>query len=225
MLDDSLRRYLEALRDYCAQITVLGFGMPAGHSQYRLDQVFVEPLTEERRHLPSMVERLPWAEDEPDREALEERRREEAERRPPPQPVLQVLGDNERAILMGDPGLGKTTICRYLALQAARRRLDGAMDEPLPVLAELRHWEGDGLLEGLQAALPRSVAHKTDTVAWLHITKAVERGKALLLLDGLDEADQARSQVLEVLTRELRAGSCPRLLLTTRHCDPPSEPA
>ncbi len=225
MADKSLRRYLEALRDYCAEITVLGFGMPEGHSQYRLDQIFVEPLTEQRRDLPSMVERLAWAEDEPDREELEERLREEAARRPPPQPVLQVLGDNERAILMGDPGLGKTTICRYLAMRAAQARLAGSTNEPLPVLAELRHWKGDGLLEGLQAALPRAVADATDEAAWLDITEAVERGNALLLLDGLDEADQARSQVLEALARELREQRCPRVLLTTRHCDPPSEPA
>ena len=70
----------------------------------------------------------------------------------PPLTILQLLADFPYAILLGDPGMGKSTITRYLAWShAAAQRTDEQLPirpkrlgDPLPMHIELRlfmeHW-------------------------------------------------------------------------------------
>ena len=93
-------------------------------------------------------------------------------------------------LILGDPGMGKTT----LLLQLARQLLDRAekdKDQPIPVVANLGPWATRG--QPLATWLPDelfflySIPHKASE-AWLR------QDKLILLLDGFDEvADPSRA--------------------------------
>ena len=80
-----------------------------------------------------------------DEKQLEEQRREYFDR--PDRPVLDVTGDASlpHTVILGDPGSGKSSLLRYLALQWARiEDVNQRYTQLLPLLIELRdyhRWE------------------------------------------------------------------------------------
>jgi formylglycine-generating enzyme required for sulfatase activity/predicted MPP superfamily phosphohydrolase len=94
-------------------------------------------------------------------------------------PLTRVLANKHRRWgLLGDPGSGKTTLLRHVAIE-----LLGKPDGPLPIylkVAELAH--------GLAAAVTALCASfNTVGLAELMLEEA-KAGRAVLLIDGLDEA-------------------------------------
>lgn len=98
-----------------------------------------------------------------------------------------------RLLLLGSPGAGKTTTLMAFARDAVARRLEDSA-RPLPMLALISTWDAE---------------KKVPMVDWLHqsipaltresIAREVEMGKALLLLDGLDELGSER-RILDMET-------------------------
>ncbi|MCA9939130.1 MAG: SUMF1/EgtB/PvdO family nonheme iron enzyme [Anaerolineales bacterium] len=108
-----------------------------------------------------------------------------------PRPVLELLQQNDGLIILGDPGAGKSTFLKYLALRLALGEGTAlGLGARLPVLLPLsayataladgdlplhdfmaRHYQNSGVDEPLRDLLDA----------------ALRRGGALLLLDGLDE--------------------------------------
>ena len=95
----------------------------------------------------------------------------------------------QRQVILGDPGSGKSSLLRYLALRWAR--IDDAnlrYTQPLPLLIELRQynrWEcpsGKGFLKYLHEA---STWHRLNQQTLDHLLQQPDR--VVLLLDGLDE--------------------------------------
>jgi HEAT repeat protein/predicted phosphodiesterase len=105
-------------------------------------------------------------------------------------------------VLLGDPGSGKTTLLRYLALRAARTGLPTGGAEQgrwLPVFVPLAAYDdylrrvGDAKLEEFLAIYHDRWRNLPGLDPLFH--RALEEGRALVLLDGLDE-------VLKVVTRQ-----------------------
>ena len=109
---------------------------------------------------------------------------------------VEVIHDPEKAILtfprcvvMGGPGVGKTTLLRHLAIMAAQRSIAG-MPALLPVYVELQSFVCSGqhdLLDFVSTTWEGAYAFPAQQ-ARLLLTNYLEEGKALLLLDALDEA-------------------------------------
>lgn len=167
----------------------------------REDPPPVELLNLPREVLRRLVEdkQLSGLPDGIDLARLEAARRAYQER--PARPVLEALGQTNRAVVLGDPGAGKSTLARFvmlaLAITELQRDDSGASTTAipaewigrLPLLVELRTyadpaWRGKTFLDLIDAM--RSSQH-------LGLTRSrLERylrdgGRALVVFDGLDE--------------------------------------
>jgi hypothetical protein len=126
----------------------------------------------------------------------------------PALPLVEALGSDtaRRCVLLGDPGAGKSTIARYLALEladaAAGHTLPG-LEGLLPIIVELRryaeaNWRDQSFEEFLEdqhrlefAPSPALVHH------------CLTSGQALVVFDGLDELFDNSAR--EIVTRRIAA--------------------
>jgi HEAT repeat protein len=110
-----------------------------------------------------------------------------------------ALYEHRRVAVVGDPGAGKTTMTRYLALQLARG-VNGVLPD-LPFLVDLHALAGSALVGTMPAnrlipawiadQIQQHVAGAIDVEEW--VTERLRSGEAVLMLDGLDEvADTER---------------------------------
>jgi HEAT repeat protein len=103
------------------------------------------------------------------------------------------VGDSKRSVVLGAPGSGKTTLMSYFAV-----RLTVGEEERLPILIRIRDWalKPDlSLLEYLRYFAEKRLQTKPLPVGFFE--HWLEGGRALILLDGLDEvADEAKRVVL-----------------------------
>jgi len=108
-----------------------------------------------------------------------------------PIPLLKVLQKHSGVIVLGDPGAGKTTFVKYLALRLARG--EGAkigLDDYLPILLPLAAFAN--ALQAQDIRLDDFIADYfagigADLPVGPMLREALKVGRALILLDGLDE--------------------------------------
>ena len=119
-----------------------------------------------------------------------------------PQPVLDVLPECDGLIVLGDPGAGKTTFLKYLALKLARGD-SGELDlgERLPILVPLSAYgaalsEGDVRLDDFIGGYFHEMGADLPIADLL--AEALQQGTALVLLDGLDEVKETAQRHLVV---------------------------
>jgi hypothetical protein len=149
-------------------------------------------------------------EDDPNAWIEEERQRRERR--------VKVIYDPEKAIntfprcvIMGGPGVGKTTLLRHLAIMAAQRSIAG-IPSLLPVYVELQSFVRSGqhdLLDFVSATWEGAYAFPAQQ-ARLLLANYLEEGKALLLLDALDETvvgetPEAAQQSYEAVSQAILA--------------------
>lgn len=105
-----------------------------------------------------------------------------------------VASETPRFVVVGPPGSGKSSLIQYLSWQAARGAVQIAGRTLLPARVRLRDWEAWATREGaLESGLPAYLATQYQSLSpapsatqwrqWL------QRGEALLFLDGLDEIE------------------------------------
>lgn len=133
--------------------------------------------------------------------------------------VETAVVQNQRLLLRGEAGSGKTTLLQYLAVQCGSGRfaepLD-ALESAVPFLLQLRRFGDSGLPQPedfLKHLMPEF--HNVIPLGW--ITEQMESGRALLLVDGVDEVpseerDAARSWLADLCSRFPKA----RCVVTSR---------
>ncbi|MBC8330361.1 MAG: SUMF1/EgtB/PvdO family nonheme iron enzyme, partial [Anaerolineae bacterium] len=109
-----------------------------------------------------------------------------------PQPVLEILQKQSGLVILGDPGSGKTTFLKYLALVLATGKGESlGLGQRLPILVPLSAY-ANALANGHNIRLDDFIAdyfHEIGTnlpIAAM-LAEALKAGAALILLDGLDE--------------------------------------
>ncbi|WP_437752974.1 NACHT domain-containing protein [Sorangium sp. So ce1389] len=134
--------------------------------------------------------------------------------------ATDALVNHPRLLIAGEPGSGKSTLLAYLATRAVRGELitPTSRREPasIPLLVPVRALQEP-------AASPESIAHAAGAEAWF-VEATLRRGRALLLIDGLDEARaQVAGRVLPALTAMLDAYPGTSVVVTTRPAAAPGE--
>ncbi|WP_437293910.1 NACHT domain-containing protein [Sorangium sp. So ce426] len=127
--------------------------------------------------------------------------------------ATDALVDHPRLLIVGEPGSGKSTLLAYLATRAARGELatsiPGRGPESIPFLVPVR-----AIHEA--TASPEGIARAAGVEPWF-VEAALRRGRALLLVDGLDEARaEVTGKVLPTLTATLDAHPGTSVVVTTR---------
>ncbi|MBN1452132.1 MAG: SUMF1/EgtB/PvdO family nonheme iron enzyme [Anaerolineales bacterium] len=123
-----------------------------------------------------------------------------------PQPVLDLLKQQDGLIILGDPGAGKTTFLKYLALRLALGEGEALnLSARFPVLISLAAYanaleRGDVTLLDFIADYYRDLGMTFPIGPLLEVL--LERGGVLLLFDGLDEVRDLGRRTL-VLDRVL----------------------
>jgi hypothetical protein len=107
--------------------------------------------------------------------------------------VDDFLALSNRAVILGDPGGGKTTYSRIMCLSLARRLSDGAI-EKVPFYVTLRYFEAEkarnpslSVLQFILRSIARilNVPREDDLSA--SILNILNFGRAMVVFDGLDE--------------------------------------
>ncbi|WP_417192253.1 NACHT domain-containing protein [Streptomyces silvae] len=128
---------------------------------------------------------------------------------PGPQRVDALLADRPRVLLRGEAGAGKTTLLWWLAAHASARTLSDAL-EPLngliPFVVPLRTLRARGSTFPGPAQLSGAAGLVIDEAPDGWAGRVLEAGRALLLVDGLDEVppedrEEARAWLSQLLRR------------------------
>lgn len=102
--------------------------------------------------------------------------------------VKEILAAEPRLLVRGNPGSGKTTLMQWFAVKLAGSKLTGPLTDwkdHLPMFLRFRDFTE---LPAPEAFLDKTLPHLAGAVphkAWVH--DQLESGRAILLLDGLDE--------------------------------------
>ena len=158
------------------------------------------------------------------REARQVGEKQAEERLGGPQPVWDLLRNNIGLIVLGDPGSGKTTLLKQLALSlSVGQKVPPGIESRVPFLlplsayavelasrdVDLRRFLAEyGTLRNPEAGVDELLKH------------ALDRGAALILLDGLDEVNDERvrrqvvDRVVELFCNQRRKGN--RFVMTSR---------
>lgn len=133
-------------------------------------------------------------------DAQEEELRQSPRRRfaPPAgatQSGMAIAAAQQYLMVLGGPGAGKSTFLKRLGLEALKGKKGEFPPACIPVFLELKRFTADDC--DLEAAIASEFAISGFPAADSFARKALEQGKLLILLDGLDEVtDEAINPVL-----------------------------
>ncbi|MEO6408779.1 MAG: NACHT domain-containing protein [Burkholderiaceae bacterium] len=177
--DSNLRGYLDDVRAWHGYVRFLGLPTIQDHPDTSLSDLFVAPLLSPQRVMPESATST-W---------------------PVGQDVFSALESRRRLVVLGDPGSGKSMIVNWLAwllAGGAESVLPPWLEDVLPIPLVARELKLDGVRtfdDLLDAFLDRPVAERLGRQSDA-LVGALEQGRALVLLDGLDEVPLALRETL-----------------------------
>ncbi|WP_329297317.1 HEAT repeat domain-containing protein [Streptomyces sp. NBC_00659] len=215
-LAEAVGRYAEQVRRTWGHLDLEDLVHPSerdDRSPVWLREVFVAPAVRAEpapADLPEELARrleetgdLPPAPADSSREAWARRRQYFAHRDAPALDALRVLAHPKarRAVLLGDPGTGKSTLARYLTLTLLE---DDAADGPLaalagqvPVVVDLHAYarvRADRACEEFEEFLGRLHEDRSMAPPWAVMRDLLESGRATVVFDGLDALSDPRAR-------------------------------
>ena len=216
-----LTRYADALKTAYAHLKLGSLDADWTHyeGRVRLESVYV-PQSVKQALPPGDLTRdyLRWPKEEKrthgieaDEEELQARKQEYDQLGT--RPLMEVVDDpaHDRLVILGDPGLGKSTLLKRLALRWAETPTGS-----LCLLIELRRAGRESGYASFLDYLEKG-ANQTCFLSRLELDKHLKNHRSLVLFDGLDEvAERSRAAAVSDIIRF--AGDYPnaRIIVTTR---------
>jgi len=205
--EPGLKDYLKAI--YLQMGAIRFVGLTLGEvPDRRMEQLFVEPALGKE---PCSPDREPPTEQDESEEG--------------PWTAASVLQAVPRLVALGDPGSGKSTLVKWLASELARPRPGRVVKQlerlvPLPlVLRDLPLHKGIPTWEALlDLFLVGDFGKLLDEAGRESLKGCLERGQALVIVDGLDEVSglEVRHRLRRVLLEGMDACLRCRWLITSR---------
>jgi hypothetical protein len=106
-----------------------------------------------------------------------------------PQDGIAVANNHQFLMVLGGPGAGKSTYLRRVGLEALRAKESQFQHECIPVMLELKRFDGEQV--DINAAIAEEFSHVGFDFSAEFVEEALQQGKLLVLLDGLDEVPKA----------------------------------
>jgi predicted NACHT family NTPase len=182
------------IADQCGTLRMLDVARPADIGDIYIDVNILEEITSRRwLDISDLLQNFDPTEDEFDRLGLGQVRQQRV-------PALEAIARYPKLMVLGKPGAGKTTFLQYVAMQCNSGQL---MPDRLPVFVRLKNYADDA-----GKGLPPGRGGRTFTSLEEYISQelsgcgvspelletALKHGKALILLDGLDEVPEEDSE-------------------------------
>ena len=128
--------------------------------------------------------------------------------------AYRAVAENQRLMVKGLPGSGKSMLLKHIALRYAEGYLR-LPKQPVPVLLELHRLSEPG--KSLTERLVEALARDDFPHAQRFVSHSLEQGTLMLLLDGLDEVNSSvRGQVIQQIKDLLDQHSNCRAIITCR---------
>ena len=198
-----IRPYLANVRDWQGYIRFLGLPDRRENPDILIDRLFVAPLVT-RRYVSPDENPKNWTGEA--------------------QTLIDALAEDSPLVLLGDPGIGKSTFLNFVAWLFSRPATNALIERlgwylPLPMVLRELPVRGvrdfDGLLE---AFLSREMSAPLLGNDRRYLTQTLEEGRAFLLLDGIDELGgrEARENLRSAVFDGIARYPACRWLLTSR---------
>jgi hypothetical protein len=135
--------------------------------------------------------------------------------------VVDFLSKSSRLLISADAGFGKTTLLKWIAVHASQADFSAnlqGMNEKVPIFIRLRSFaKEDSKLPTPLDFLKDSAPNSSEEASKGWITKKLRNGKAIILIDGLDEVGiNRREQVFDWLHGLLEGFEQSTFIVTTR---------
>ncbi|MDZ8262971.1 NACHT domain-containing protein [Nostoc sp. ChiQUE01b] len=103
---------------------------------------------------------------------------------------LEVANQKQYLMVLGQPGAGKSTFLRRIGLEAIKGTREKYQHECIPVFLELKQFNNENI--DLEKAISEELENCGFPDAEASTNNLLEKGKLLILLDGLDEIPTAQ---------------------------------
>ncbi|NUN65884.1 NACHT domain-containing protein [Pseudanabaena biceps] len=127
---------------------------------------------------------------------------------------LNVANEEAYLTILGQPATGKTTFLKYIGLEALQYPESRYKHDLIPVFIPMWKFShsGDQLLEAIAEEFEKSkFPHSQELAIWL-----LERGKLLVLIDGLNEAGSSQQQLSKHFREFVKTYSKNRYIVSSR---------
>ncbi|ACK73672.1 putative signal transduction protein with Nacht domain protein [Gloeothece citriformis PCC 7424] len=130
-------------------------------------------------------------------------------------PGIKVANDQPYLMVLGAPGAGKSTFLRKIGLEAFKGQYGNYNHACIPVFLELKRFDKQKInLSNIISSIFQDCGF---TNSGQLITKALKKGKILILLDGLDEVpSQTINQVISQIQEFIKAYKNNRFIISCR---------
>ncbi|MEP0857948.1 NACHT domain-containing NTPase [Trichocoleus sp. DQ-U1] len=186
LVQEIRKKVKSSIQERCGKMRVLDMEQPVGLGDIYTDVNILEKVTGRRRL--GIAELLQICEPENfDRFGLSK-----VEKRVP---GLKAVEQHQKLMVLGKPGAGKTTFLKYLAIQCIVGKFQA---QRVPIFITLKQFAENKEQPELGGFIIQQLAK--DKVAESQISELLNSGRALVLLDGLDEVgEEDISRVLKQL--------------------------